>query len=201
MSATKAIAKLLKLHKFLKVTDICYRRDGAVILNVKPYKNGACCPKCGRRGTLLRTRPNTRLWRDLPVAGREVFFADFPREIVCPSHGRHEEVIPWAAPHARITTRLEYALLRLCQAMSQKAAAELLRLSSSTLSDQLHRSITRRRSSHHIRGLRVIGTDEIPYHKRHQYATLVYGLERPVVASFQHPHAQKHPHLTGAGKA
>ena len=105
----------------------------------------------------------------------------FPREIACSTHGRREEVIPWSAPHARITTRLEYAILRLCQTMTQKAAAELLRLSASTLSEQLHRSVTRRRAGHRIRRLRVIGIDEISYHKRHRYATLVYDLERSVV--------------------
>jgi transposase len=105
----------------------------------------------------------------------------FPREIVCATHGRCEEEIPWSAPHARITTRLEYAILRLCQTMTQKAAAELLRLSASTLSEQLHRSVTRRRAGHRIRRLRVIGIDEISYHKRHRYATLVYDLERSVV--------------------
>jgi transposase len=90
-------------------------------------------------------------------------------------------MIPWSSPHARITTRLEYAILRLCQTMTQKAAADLLRLSASTLSEQLHRSVMRRRTSHRIRRLRVIGIDEISYHKRHRYATLVYDLERSVV--------------------
>lgn len=181
MTVNKAIAKLLKLHKILKVSDVQYRRDGSIILSVKPYKNGARCPDCGRRGKIVRARPGARRWRDLPVAGREVILMYFPREIICPTHGRHEEVIPWSAPHARITTRLEYAILRLCQTMTQKAAAELLRLSASTLSEQLHRSVTRRRTGHRIRRLRVIGIDEISYHKRHRYATLVYDLERSVV--------------------
>jgi transposase len=181
MTANKAIAKLLKLHKILKVSDLQYRRDGSLSLSVKPYKNGARCPDCGRRGKIVRTRPVARQWRDLPVAGREVTLVYFPREIVCATHGRCEEEIPWSAPHARITTRLEYAILRLCQTMTQKAAAELLRLSASTLSEQLHRSVTRRRAGHRIRRLRVIGIDEISYHKRHRYATLVYDLERSVV--------------------
>jgi transposase len=146
MTANKAIAKLLKLHKILKVSDLQYRRDGSLSLSVKPYKNGARCPDCGRRGKIVRTRPVARQWRDLPVAGREVTLVYFPREIVCATHGRCEEEIPWSAPHARITTRLEYAILRLCQTMTQKAAAELLRLSASTLSEQLHRSVTRRRA-------------------------------------------------------
>ena len=181
MTATKAIAKLLKLNKILKVVDFRFRRDGALMLDVKPFKNGARCPECGRRGRLLRTRTQARQWRDLPVAGREVSVCYFPREIVCPTHGRHEEAIPWAARHARITCRLEYAILRLCQVMTQKSAAALLHLPPSTLSDQLHRCVQRQREGHRIRALRVIGIDEVSYHKRHRYATLVYDLERSVV--------------------
>ena len=95
-----------------------FRRDGALVLSVKPYKNGARCPECGRRGQLLRARPEARQCRDLPVAGRDVLFVYFPREIVCPTHGRSEEVIPWAPRYARVTERLEYAILRLCQTMT-----------------------------------------------------------------------------------
>ena len=181
MSATKAIAKLLKLHSILKIAGVRFRRDGALMLEVKPFKNGARCPQCGRRGRRVRSRPRTRQWRDLPVAGREVTLGYAPREIVCRTHGRTEEEIPWAARHARVSYRFEYAVLRLCKVMTQKAAAQLLQMPASTLSDQLHRSIERYRSGHRVRGLRVIGIDEISYRKRHKYATLVYDLERSVV--------------------
>jgi transposase len=180
MTAAKTIAKMLKL-KVLKIVDVQFRRDGTLVLGVKPFKNGARCPECGRRGRLLRSRPTARQWRDLPVAGREVVLCYFPREVTCPTHGRTEETIPWAAHHARVTYRFEYALLRLCQVMTQKAAAQLLHVPASTLSDQLHRSIERHRQGHRVRGLRVVGIDEVSYHKRHKYATLVYDLERSVV--------------------
>ncbi len=72
-------------------------------------------------------------------------------------------------------------MLRYSQMMTQKAAAELLHVSKSTLSDQLHRCIKRIRSGHRIRGLKSIGIDEVSYHKRHKYATLVYDLDRSVV--------------------
>ena len=75
----------------------------------------------------------------------EVSLGYVPREIMCPTHGRTEEDIPWAARHARVSYRFEYAVLRLCQVMTQKAASELLHMSASTLSDQLHRSIERYR--------------------------------------------------------
>ena len=90
MTAAKTIAKILKL-KFLKIVDVQFRRDGTLILNVKPFKNGARCRACGRRGQLVRSRPTARQWRDLPVAGREVVLCYFAREITCPTHGRGEE--------------------------------------------------------------------------------------------------------------
>jgi transposase len=67
------------------------------------------------------------------------------------------------------------------QMMSQKAAAKILHMPKSTLSDQLHRTITRRRDGHKIRGLKSIGIDEISYCKRHKYATVVYDLDRSCV--------------------
>lgn len=180
MANFKIIAKLLKL-KGMKVTGLSFHHGGVVRIAVKPFKNGCRCPECGRRGTIVRQRPAFRLWRDLPVGGWSVFLLYGPREIRCPTHGRVEESIPWAEREARITRRYEYVMLRYCQMMTQKAAAALLRVAPSTLSDQLHRSIERRRAGHRIRGLRTLGIDEISYCKGHKYATLVYDLERSVV--------------------
>ena len=60
-----------------------------------------------------------------------------PKEIQCPTHGRVQEKISWAAAYARISYRLEWRLCALCQIMSQKAAAEILLLPTSTLSNLL----------------------------------------------------------------
>ena len=54
------------------------------------------------------------------------------------------------------------AICALCQIMTQKAAAEILRSAgTSTLSNLLHRVITRVRHGHTIRGLTTLGVDEI----------------------------------------
>ena len=180
MATYKTIAKLLKL-KGMKVTGLGFHRGGVVRIAVKPFKNGCRCPDCGRRGTIVRQRPEFRQWRDLPVGGWNVFLLFAPREIRCPTHGRVEESIPWAEREARITRRYEYVMLRYCQMMTQKAAAALLRVAPSTLSDQLHRSIERHRDGHRVRGLRTLGIDEISYCKKHKYATLVYDLDRSEV--------------------
>ncbi len=156
---------------------------GVLQLGIKPFKNGARCPECGRRCKLLkrshrRTAREMRTWRDVPCGGLAVSLHYHPREITCPTHGRRQEEIPWAAPKARCTLRLEYELMRSCRVTTQKDACAALGLPPSTGAEILHRCVTRSRVGHKIRGLKHIGIDEISYRKGHRYLTIVYDLER-----------------------
>ena len=180
MTGNKVVAKLLRF-KGLRVVDFGFEGRHNFVVTVTPHKNGCRCPECGRRGTIVRVMSAPRWWRDIPVCGWTVWLQHCPREIWCPTHGRVVEEIPWAGRFARVTYRFEYAMLKYCQIMTQKAAAQLLRIPRSTLSDVLHRTITRIRDGHRIRGLRTIGVDEISYAKGHKYATLVYDLDRSCV--------------------
>lgn len=180
MTANKCIQKLLRF-KGLKVVDFVFEGRGRLLILVKPHKNGCRCPECGRRCRILRTLPDVRWWRDVPVAGWEVWLQHCPREIMCPTHGRRQEEIPWAREYSRATYRFEYLMLRYCQMMPQKCAATLLHVPPSTLSDLLHRCIRSMREGHKIRGLRTLGIDEISYAKGQKYATLVYDLDRSFV--------------------
>ncbi|WP_370445976.1 ISL3 family transposase [Acidiferrobacter sp. SPIII_3] len=85
---------------------------------------------------------------------------------------------PLGRPYARITYRLEFRICALCQIMTQKAAAAILKMAPSTLSNCLHRVITRVRTGHTIRGLVTLGADEIAYCKGRKYATIIYDLDR-----------------------
>lgn len=181
MSVCQFIQRLLNIKAF-SVKDYTFRNWFTELwLEVKPYKNGALCPMCMRRGKIVHTVDTPRIWRDLPVCGRKVFFTYSPREIICRTHGRLQEYIPWAALYSRVTHRFEYSLLVYSSAMTQKAAAQFLKISQSTLSDLLHRIITRTRQGHKVRNLRSIGVDEISYCKGHKYATIVYDLEKSCV--------------------
>ena len=181
MTVNKFIRSLLNL-KELSVTDFKLKvRKRTLDLWVKPYKNGCLCPRCRRRGRIVRIMDECRLWRDLPIYGCKVMLCYCPKEILCPTHGRTQENIPWADSYARVTYRLEYAMLVYCQLMTQKAAAKILHIPKSTLSDLLHRTITRIRDGHRIRGLKSIGVDEISYCKGHKYATIVYDIKRACV--------------------
>ena len=181
MSNLKLLGKILRL-KGMKITHFRFKDYGRELhLSVKPYKNGCRCVHCGRRGRIVSQSKEARSWQDIAVLGVRVVLWYWPKEIECPTHGRAQEEIAWAAPYSRISYRAEWRLCVLCQRMTQKAAAEILRLAPSTLSDLLHRIITRVRSEHAVRGLKSLGVDEISYRKRHRYATLVYDLDRAQV--------------------
>jgi len=175
MSSSKLLLRLLKF-KGLRIVRFWFNVDGELELQVKPKGNGRRCPICGRRCPLVQSTPEERRWRDLIVAGTPVWLVYRPREILCPTHGRLQEVIPWARSHSRMTYRCEFQLLRLCQMMTQKAAAELFHIAPSTLSEWLHGLIKRLREGHEIKDLRSIGVDEISYCRGQKYVTIVYDL-------------------------
>ena len=173
--------KILRL-KGMKIPRFWFKnRDKELHLTVKPYKNGCRCPQCGRRARIVRQTTELRRWEDLTLMGMKILLGYAPKEIQCPTHGRLQETIPWAPAYSRITYRLEWRICTLCQIMTQKAAAEILKNAvrpASTLSDLLHRIITRVRYGHNIRGLVTLGVDEISFCKGRKFATLVYDLDR-----------------------
>ena len=178
MSNLKLLCKILHL-KGMKITRFDFKhRDKELHLAVKPHKNGCRCPHCGRRGRIVWQAAAPRRWEDLTLMGLKVLFWYTPKEILCPTHARVQEAIPWADAYSRISYRLEWRLCALCQIMTQKAAAEILGMAPSTLSDLLHRIIHRVRDGHKIRGVTTLGVDEISFCKGRKFATLVYDLDR-----------------------
>jgi transposase len=183
-SSANRLLRTILGFKELKITDHdLLPRKGVLHLWVKPHKNGARCPHCGRRGKLLGRGPrhaarDRRTWRDIATAGLATVLHYSPREITCETHGRVQEDIPWAVAKARITLRLECQILRMCKAMTQKEAAAQLGLPTSTLAGLLHAAIKRHRAGHKIRGIKELGIDEISYKKGQKYLTVVYDLAR-----------------------
>ena len=125
MTACKAIAKLLKLNKILKIVDFRFCRDGSLRLDVKPFQEwralsgmrppqSAGAPSCGRTPVARLTGGGS---------GGESGIC--PREIMCPTHGRRRRTSPGLRVTPASSYRFEYAVLRLCQVMTQKAASEL----------------------------------------------------------------------------
>ncbi len=180
MTVNKFLKNLLKMTE-LAISNFELNMEKETLnLFVKPYKNGCLCPKCRRRGKILCT-VDLRNWRELSFYGLNIYLWYAPREIVCPTHGRIQEWIPWAEPYSHYTLRFEYGLVVYAKMMTQKAAAELLGISTSSFSDLLHRIIHRIRKDHKIRDITTIGVDEVSYCKGSKFVTVVYDIERSCV--------------------
>ena len=184
MTVNRFIRNLLNLKQMAVTHFELDDRRRVLNLWVKPYKNGCRCPECNRRCRIVNEIGMYRIWRDLPIYGCSVLLWYCPKEILCRLHGRAQENIPWADAYCRVTYRFEYAMLVYCQMMTQKAAATMLKIPKSTLSDMLHRTITRIREGHRIRGLKTIGIDEFAYCKGRNFATIVYDIDRACVVWF-----------------
>ena len=181
MSNLKLLRTILRL-KSLKITCFWFmHRETELHLAVKPYKNGCRCPACGRRGRIVHQTTELRRWEDLALMGMRILLWYAPKEIQCPPHGRVQEEIPWAPAFARISYRLEWRICALCRIMTQKAAAEILLLPTSTLSNLLHRVVTRVCRGHKLRALVRLGVDELSFCKGRKFATLVYDQDRAQV--------------------
>ena len=181
MVITSFIRKILRF-KELKIVSFEFKtRKKDLSLLVKPYKNGCLCPMCGRRGKKINKLKHLRRWDDIIVAGWKISLLYAPQEILCPTHGRQQEQIPWAGHKSQCTYRHEFLLVTYAKMMTQKSASQLMKLASSTFSNRLHHIIERERKDHKIRGLKTIGIDEISYRKGKKYATIVYDLDRSVV--------------------
>ena len=177
MTTNNFIRQLLNIVGIAISNFYLDQRNKVLELYVKPYKNGCRCPKCNLRGDIIKAM-DVRTWRDVVVCGYKVIFNYAPRIINCKIHGPIQELIPWADPYAKVTYRLEYQILIYCQMMTQKSAAQILYLATSTLSDLLHRVIKRVREGHKIEDIKSIGIDEVSYAKGRKFVTVIYDLEK-----------------------
>ena len=110
MTVNKFIRNMLNLKELSVVGfDLsgAPQRQADLNLYVKPYKNGCLCPDCLRRCPIVRIMDEVRMWRDPPIYGRAVYLWYCPREVMCPTHGRVQEKIPWSDRYARVTYRFE----------------------------------------------------------------------------------------------
>jgi hypothetical protein len=70
VSNLKLLYKILRL-KGMKITCFGFKnRNKELHLKFKPYKNGCCCPECGRRGRIVYQTNTFRCWENLTLLGR-----------------------------------------------------------------------------------------------------------------------------------
>jgi len=135
------------------------------------------CPECGA-GCRLHDHQPERRWRHLDTCQyRTILHAEPPRSR-CEKHGVRVVKLPWAEASSRFTELFEALAIGWLKAASQKAVAELLRLSWDEIHGILERAVTRGLERRQAEVVREIGIDEKAFRKGHSYFTLVNDLER-----------------------
>jgi transposase len=130
---------------------------------------------CGRCGQLVRATHETgvRRWRHLDLGGQRCFIECELRRIRCPDCGIKVEAVTWARPGARHTRDFEDVVAFLAQQMAKTPIARLLRVDWETVGRIVERVVADKLDGDRLKGLVLIGVDEVSWRRRHRYLTCV----------------------------
>ena len=103
MSNLQFLRKILRL-KGMRITHFRFTDYGGdPHVPVKPCENSCRCVQWGCRGRIVVASKEGRSWKDIALLWVRVVLWYLSKDIKCATHGRGQEVIPWAAPYSRIT--------------------------------------------------------------------------------------------------
>jgi transposase len=117
--------------------------------------------------------------RDCDAKGYRIYFRYERRRIYCRKcQSVHMECLEWLADNSRYTKQFANHVGKLCREMTNKAVAELLRLTEHTVKDLDKQYMKQMLAKAPVRAPRVIGVDEISIRKGHDYRIVVSDIER-----------------------
>lgn len=169
------------LNRFEKYSSFVYGKcqlleDGPTLeVEIQPRKNGKpVCPKCGKRGTVYDHQPRPRRFDFVPFWGIAVVFVYTMRRVNCRDCGVKVEQVPWAKGKSPTTTTYAWFLSQWAKLLSWSDVAGMFRASWSTVFNAVEMAVEWGRSHADFTDVTAIGVDEISWHRRHQYLTVVY---------------------------
>lgn len=176
MRLTTVLRRLIGVTRMF-VESALFRRDGTLVVSVRPTQRRSRCGRCGRRAPRYDRRP-VRRWLHLPW-GRssvELFYA--PWRVSCRRCGVRVERVAWAPEAGRFTYAFEELAAYLAQVTDKTQVMRLLGIAWKTVGSIVERVVERRLDPDRLSGLRRIGIDEFSYKKRHHYLTIVVDHDR-----------------------
>jgi transposase len=167
---TTAFNRMLDLPG-ASVTGVSFERRG-VVVRVRLRRRRKVCGRCGQ---LVRAthETNTRRWRHLDLGGSRCFIECELRRVRCPDCGIKVEGVAWARPGARHTRDFEDVVAFLAQQMAKAPIAVLMRVDWETVGRIVERVVHDKLDEERLRGLVLIGVDEVSWRRRHRYLTCV----------------------------
>jgi transposase len=168
----------LGLHEPWSVKDVNLdtsrrRIDFALTCNA----NRLPCPHCAAPAQGVHDRLS-REWRHLDFFQFEAWLhAEVPR-VACGSCGKTSQIdVPWAREGSGFTALFEALALSLCQELSVRQAAALLRCSDKQLWRRIEHYVSAARALDDMSEVSIVGIDETNLRKGQNYITVVHDLQ------------------------
>lgn len=140
------------------------------------------CGVCRQRCLKVHDIRQEREWRDLSMRKLPLILRYGPRSVECPRCGVRVEDFPWAAPWARVTTAPSNAVAQLARELSWQGTARQYGLNWKAVATIVKRTVQYGLKNRSRPPVHVIGIDEMSRRKGQVYLTVVYDLERRVLA-------------------
>lgn len=139
----------------------------------------ALCPKCLKK-TQVINQTYERQFRDLPIAGKEVYLHFRQRQFYGPDCHRHfNERFGFVDPKRTMTRRYERYGYECCKASTIQKISAQENLVWHTVNEICQRGARKELDERAISKVRVVGMDEFAMKKGHRdYATVIVDLER-----------------------
>lgn len=178
MRVTRLLRDLLGLEE-TRVLDVSFDELGLVV-DVAPTWRRPRCSECGQKCPGY-DRDRDRRWRHLDLAGMLVHLRYDTRRVDCPRCGVKVEQIPWAETSAWFTRPFEEHVGYLAQRCDKTAVSSMMRVAWDTVGAIIQRVVARHQKRDPLKGLTVIGVDELSYRRHHEYITVVVDHDRACI--------------------
>ena len=179
MRVTRLLRDLLGLEG-TRVLAVNFDEAGLVV-DVAPTWRRPRCSECGRKCPGY-DRDRDRRWRHLDLAGMLVQLRYDTRRVDCPRCGVKVEQLPWAETSAWFTRPFEDHVGYLAQRCDKTAVSSMMRVAWDTVGAIIQRVVARHQKRDLLKGLTVIGVDELSYRRHHEYITVVVDHDRGCIA-------------------
>ncbi len=138
------------------------------------------CPECGKKLPAYDHK-DARVWRHLDTMAFQTWVHARPPRVECPDHGVRQAGVSWAESNSRFTKFFERFAIDVARETDTKGAGKILKLSWDGVWGVQERAVARGLRAKPPVALRFMGVDEKAVGHGHQYATIVYNLEKGTV--------------------
>ena len=144
------------------------------------FERGArfACPRCAREGCKVKDTELKR-WRHLDFFQHEAYLTARVPRVICPEHGVHRVLVPWARPESGFTVLFEALVMALAKEMPVAALARLVGEHDTRIWRIVHHYVDAARARLDLSDVRRLGVDETSFRRGQDYVTVFADVDRP----------------------